>query len=103
MPRLLRERLPSLLALATLCAVGPAAALHYLAGREAAFSAGTHFGLVALAAGTAGAAALALTVVGARRHDATTVLLGTTQRLTHTRARAASVAAASASPAILAR
>ncbi len=77
MPRLLRERLPSALALATFCAIVPAAALHRLGAEEAPLSGTAHLLLVSLAAGAAAAAAIALTVVGVRRRDATTVLLGT--------------------------
>lgn len=74
---LFRERLPFVLAVVALCAVGPAVVLHFSAGEEAPFSAISHFGLVALSAGGAGGAALALTIVGARRGDAAVVLLAT--------------------------
>lgn len=77
MTSLFRERLPFVLAVVALCAVGPAVLLHFSAGEEAPFSAISHFGLVALSAGGAGGAALALTIVGARRGDAAVVLLAT--------------------------
>ncbi len=77
MTSLFRERLPFVLAVVALCAVGPAAVLHFSAGEEAPFSAISHFALVAVSAGGAGGAALALTIVGARRGDAAVVLLAT--------------------------
>ena len=76
MTRLLRERLPFVLALVAASAVGPAAAMHFLLPEPATFSAGMHFWLALLSSGAAAGAAAWLTLVGARRQDAGTVLLG---------------------------
>lgn len=73
----LRERLPFLLAVVALCAVGPALAVHATADDEASFSAVTHLVVVAISAGVACSASVALTVVGARAGDATVVLHAT--------------------------
>jgi HD-GYP domain-containing protein (c-di-GMP phosphodiesterase class II) len=74
-----RHRLttPSLLALAAAFATLPAATLHFLGRREVHVDAHVHFVGVGGAAGVAALAAAALTVVGARRSDGRTVLVGT--------------------------
>jgi HD-GYP domain-containing protein (c-di-GMP phosphodiesterase class II) len=74
-----RHRLttPSLLALAAAFATLPAATLHFLGRREVHVDAHVHFVGVGGAAGVAALAAAALTVVGARRGDGRTVLVGT--------------------------
>ncbi len=76
MLRILAERLPFNLAVLALAAIGPSAVLHRLASEPAPFSAVDHLLLVGLSAAVAGAAAIALTVVGVRRSDAGSVLLG---------------------------
>jgi HD-GYP domain-containing protein (c-di-GMP phosphodiesterase class II) len=63
-----------------LCAAGstlPAATLHFLGREEVHISSVVHFWAVGATAFAATAAALALTVVGARREDARTVIVGT--------------------------
>jgi HD-GYP domain-containing protein (c-di-GMP phosphodiesterase class II) len=65
-----------LLALLAAWAVGLPALLHYFGGREAHFSAGIHFWLVATGALVAAAASVGLTIAGARERDSRTVLLG---------------------------
>ena len=74
-----RHRLttPSLLALAAALATLPAAALHFLGRREVHVDSYVHFAGVGGAAGVAAVAAAALTLVGARRSDGRTVLIGT--------------------------
>ena len=59
------------------CAVVPAALLHFLGPREVHISAEVHFLPIAISAGLAAGAAVALTVVGARRGDGRAVLVGT--------------------------
>ena len=74
---LTRPRLAPALALCSLGAAFPAAAL-LLFGREPVHLSGwLHFAAVAGSALAATAASLALTIVGARRYDARTVLVGT--------------------------
>jgi len=55
----------------------PTAAGHFLGGNEVAFGGSVHFYGVGMTALAAAAAAVALTVIGARRRDGRTVLLGT--------------------------
>jgi len=65
-----------LLAAAAFVAIVPAALLHFV-GREKVYIGGwIHFGGVALGAGVATAAAIALTVAGARQRDGHAVLVG---------------------------
>jgi HD-GYP domain-containing protein (c-di-GMP phosphodiesterase class II) len=74
MRRLLRE---SLLVLAATCAIGPPALIHFFTEEQVSFSSGFHFFAVGVSAAIATAASLALTIVGARRGDGRTVLIGT--------------------------
>jgi len=74
---LLRHRAVSLLGLLAACAVLPAAAVHFFGGTEVRISGTVHFLPIAVSAGLAAAAALALTVAGARRGDARAVVIGT--------------------------
>jgi HD-GYP domain-containing protein (c-di-GMP phosphodiesterase class II) len=68
---------PTLLALAAALATLPLATLHFLGRREVRIDSSVHFLGVGGAAAVAALAAVALTVVGARRGDGRTVLLGT--------------------------
>jgi HD domain len=70
----LRE--PALAAGAT-CAIAPPAVLHFFGGKQVTFGSWTHFLLVGLTAAAATAAAIALTIAGARRRDGRTVVIGT--------------------------
>lgn len=71
-----RDRSIPLLAFAASAVVVPPALLHFL-GRETVYIGGwIHFAGVAVGAGLATAAALALTIAGARRRDARAVLVG---------------------------
>lgn len=72
----MRDRSISLFAAAAFFASVPAALLHFLGNREVYIGGWIHFTGVALGAGLATAAALALTIAGARRHDARAVLVG---------------------------
>jgi HD-GYP domain-containing protein (c-di-GMP phosphodiesterase class II) len=74
-----RHRLatPSLLALAAALATLPAATLHFMGRQEVHIDPYVHFVGVGGAAGLAALAAAALTIVGARRGDGRTVLVGT--------------------------
>jgi HD-GYP domain-containing protein (c-di-GMP phosphodiesterase class II) len=65
------------LALLALCAAGPAAVLHFVGGRDVQIDSSVHFLPIAISSGLAAAAALALTIVGARRGDGRSVLVGT--------------------------
>jgi putative nucleotidyltransferase with HDIG domain len=77
MARLLRQRTVSLLGLLAACAVLPAAAVHFFGETEVRISGTVHFLPIAVSAGLAAAAALALTLAGARRGDARSVVIGT--------------------------
>jgi HD domain len=77
MRRIGRERLPFALFLLSACAAGPAALLHFLGPEPSAFSGEAHVLLVAIAAGAAAVTAGGLTIIGARRRDARSVMLGT--------------------------
>jgi HD-GYP domain-containing protein (c-di-GMP phosphodiesterase class II) len=77
MEALLRERLASVLALVAASAVLPAAILHFFWNTEVQLTSTFHFAMIAVGALTATFAAIALTVVGAKRNDGRTVLLGT--------------------------
>jgi hypothetical protein len=71
-----RDRSIPLLAFAAFAVIVPPALLHFL-GREKVYIGGwVHFAGVAVGAGLATAAALALTIAGARRRDARAVLVG---------------------------
>ena len=74
MRRLARE---SLLALAATFAVAPPALVHFFSNRPVALDGLVHFGAVGLSAAVATAAGIALSIVGARRGDGRTVLIGT--------------------------
>ncbi len=62
---------------AAVAAVIPPALLHFLGSEKVYIGGWIHFGAVAVGATAATAAALALTVAGARRHDGRAVLVGT--------------------------
>lgn len=65
-----------MLAAAAVVACAPPAVLHFVGRQKVYFGGGIHFGVVALGAGAAVAAAFALLVVGARRRDGRAVLVG---------------------------
>ena len=77
MSRFLRQRTVSLLALLAACAVLPGAAIHFFGKTQVQIDGAVHFLPIAISAGLAAAAALALTVAGARRGDARSVVIGT--------------------------
>jgi HD-GYP domain-containing protein (c-di-GMP phosphodiesterase class II) len=77
MDRLLRGRVTSVLILVAASATLPAAILHFFGHEQVAIEGWVHFAFIAAGAATAGAAAFALTIVGARRGDGRTVLVGT--------------------------
>jgi len=66
-----------LFALAGALALFPLASLHFFSREQVQFGGDVHFSGVGLTALVAAAAAVALTIVGARRNDARTVLVGT--------------------------
>ena len=59
------------------CAVIPAGLIHFFGRGEVDIPSGVHFLPIAISAGLAAAAAVALTVVGARRGDGRAVIVGT--------------------------
>jgi HD-GYP domain-containing protein (c-di-GMP phosphodiesterase class II) len=75
--RCMRSRSIPLLALAAAVAVVPPALLHFVGRDKVLIGGWIHFGSVALGAGVATAAAIALTVAGARQRDGHAVLVGT--------------------------
>jgi HD-GYP domain-containing protein (c-di-GMP phosphodiesterase class II) len=77
MAHLLRQRTVSLLGLLAGCAVLPAAVVHFFGETEVNIPGSVHFLPIAISAGLAAAAALALTIAGARRGDGRAVLIGT--------------------------
>ncbi|HEX6582678.1 MAG TPA: hypothetical protein VF056_03675, partial [Thermoleophilaceae bacterium] len=77
MAHLLRQRRVSLLGLLAGCAVLPAAVVHFFGETEVQIPGAVHFLSIGISAGLAAAAALALTVAGARRGDGRAVLIGT--------------------------
>ena len=77
MSRFLRQRTVSLLALLAACAVVPGAVVHFFGKTEVQIPSAVHFLPIAVSAGLAAAAAVVLTVAGARRGDARSVLIGT--------------------------
>ncbi len=77
MAHLLRQRTVSLLGLLAGCAVLPAAVVHFFGETEVNIPGAVHFLPIAISAGLAAAAALALTLAGARRGDGRSVLIGT--------------------------
>jgi hypothetical protein len=74
---LFRRRLVSFAVLVAASALLPVAILHFFAEETVQFGNWTHFGFIAFGSLAAAVAALVLTVVGARRGDGRTVLLGT--------------------------
>jgi len=74
---ILRQRTVSLLGLLAACAVMPAGVVHFFGETEVKISGTVHFLPIAISAGLAAAAALVLTLAGARRGDARAVLIGT--------------------------
>ncbi len=77
MPHLLRQRTVSLLGLLAGCAVVPAGVVHLFGRNEVQVDGAVHCLPIAISAGIAAAAALALTVFGARQGDGRAVLVGT--------------------------
>jgi HD-GYP domain-containing protein (c-di-GMP phosphodiesterase class II) len=77
MHALLRQRAVSVLLVLGGCSIGPAALLHFLGPREVHIGPEVHFLPIAVSAGLAAGAAVALTLVGARRGDGRAVLVGT--------------------------
>ena len=73
----MRQRTVSLLGLLAACAVVPGAAIHLFGGNQVEIPDGVHFFALGISAGLAAAAAVVLTVSGARRGDARSVLIGT--------------------------
>jgi HD-GYP domain-containing protein (c-di-GMP phosphodiesterase class II) len=71
------EQVIPLLALGGALAAFPLAALHFFSRQQVQFGGDVHFAGVGLTALVAAVAAVALTIVGARRRDARTVLVGT--------------------------
>ena len=59
------------------CAILPAAVLHFVGARQVEIGAGIHFLPIAVSAGLAAGAAVALSLVGLRRGDGRAVLVGT--------------------------
>ncbi|MEA2364554.1 MAG: hypothetical protein QOI32_66 [Thermoleophilaceae bacterium] len=66
-----------MLGLLAACAVVPGAAVHFFGETEVSVPGTVHFVAIGLSAGLAALAAVGLTVVGARRGDARSVLIGT--------------------------
>jgi putative nucleotidyltransferase with HDIG domain len=77
MRRSTSDRLAPILVVGGALAAFPTAAGHFFGGDQVAFGGGVHFYGVGVTAFAAAAAAVALTVIGARRRDGRTVLLGT--------------------------
>lgn len=77
MRALLRERSLSTLVVLGGCAIGPAAVFHFFGSQEVQIDGTVHFLPIAISAGIAAAAAVALTVVGVQRGDGRAVLVGT--------------------------
>src|SRR5688572_12322938 len=74
---MLRGRLASFAVLVAASACGPLAILHYFGRDQVQVESWVHFWFLAGASIAAASAALALTIVGARRRDGRTMLLGT--------------------------
>jgi HD-GYP domain-containing protein (c-di-GMP phosphodiesterase class II) len=77
MAPILRDRRLSHLLVLGACAIGPAAVLHFFGGNEVEIGSSVHFLPIAVSAGLASLAAFALTLVGARRGDGRSVIVGT--------------------------
>jgi HD-GYP domain-containing protein (c-di-GMP phosphodiesterase class II) len=73
----IRDRVVPLAALLGACAVVPAALIHFLGRDQVQIPGEVHFLPIAVSAGLAAAASVALTVVGARRGDGRSVIVGT--------------------------
>ena len=71
-----RESIVPVLALGAGLAAVPLAAMHFFSREKVQFGADVHFVGVGLTALPAAAAAVALTIIGARRRDTRTVLVG---------------------------
>jgi putative nucleotidyltransferase with HDIG domain len=76
-PRTTTEQVVPILALGGAIAAFPLAAMHFFSREQVQFGGDIHFGGVGITALAAAVAAVALTIVGARRRDARTVLVGT--------------------------
>ncbi len=76
-PRGTAEHLVPLLVLGGAFAAFPLAALHFFSRQKVQFGGYVHFGGVGVTAAVAAVAAVVLTIVGARRRDGRTVLVGT--------------------------
>jgi len=74
---ILRDRAVSIPLVLGVCAVVPAGLLHFLGPQEVHISAQVHFLPIAISAGLAAGASVALTRAGARRGDGRAVLVGT--------------------------
>ena len=77
MRRSTSDKLAPLLVVGAALAAFPTAAGHFFGGNQVAIEGGVHFYGVGMTALVAAIAAVALTIVGARRRDGRTVLLGT--------------------------
>jgi HD-GYP domain-containing protein (c-di-GMP phosphodiesterase class II) len=77
MRRSTSDRIAPILIIGGALAAFPTAAGHFFARDKVAFGGELHFAGVGLTALAATAAAIALTIIGARRHDGRTVLIGT--------------------------
>jgi putative nucleotidyltransferase with HDIG domain len=77
MRRTTSDKLAPILLFGGALAAFPTAAGHFFGGEKVTFGGPLHFGGVGLTALAAALAAVALTVIGARRHDGRTVLVGT--------------------------
>ncbi|HEY8192568.1 MAG TPA: HD-GYP domain-containing protein [Gaiellaceae bacterium] len=77
MRRTTSDKLAPILVLGGALAAFPTAAGHFFGGEKVTFGGGVHFYGVGVTALAAAVAAVALTVIGARRRDGRTVLLGT--------------------------
>src|ERR671925_1789809 len=77
MRRSTSDRIAPILVMGGALAAFPTAAGHFFARDKVAFGGDVHFAGVGLTALAATAAAVALTVIGARRRDGRTVLIGT--------------------------
>ena len=76
-PRSATEQVVPILALGGAVAAIPLAAMHFFSREQVQFGGDIHFGGVGVTALAAAVAAVALTIIGARRRDARTVLVGT--------------------------
>ncbi len=77
MRALLRERSLSTFVVLGACAIGPIAVFHFFGSQQVQIDGSVHFLPIAISAGLAAGAAVALTVVGVQRGDGRAVLVGT--------------------------